>query len=286
MKSNLPTISAVLLAAFICLLNAGCVGFGRAHHSQATSVMQFLYSDNDEHVDTPTIPVLHLPLRVGIAFVPPANGPAYAPDRAITAASKTMLLDRVAAAFKGLPYVKSIETIPSSYLRPAGGFENLDQLRRLFGVDVIALVAYDQTQLTNEGFLSLSYWTVAGAYVIHGERNDTETLMEAAVYDIASRKLLFRAPGVSQVKANSTLINNSEELQADAQKGFDLATADMIGNLHAELDQFKQRVKESPSEYSIVRSPGYTGAGAFDGLTALVLAATAAIGLRRRRTAA
>ena len=58
----------------------------------------------------------------------------------------------MAAKFHGLPYVKSIDLIPTTYLRPNGGFENLDQVKSMFGVDVIALVAYDQIQFTHEGY--------------------------------------------------------------------------------------------------------------------------------------
>lgn len=69
-------------------------------------------------------------------------------------------MERVAAEFKGRDYIQSIEIIPTSYLRPAGGFANLNQVRSLLGVDVIALVAYDQAQFTNENILSLAYWTI------------------------------------------------------------------------------------------------------------------------------
>jgi rhombotail lipoprotein len=50
---------------------------------------------------------------------------------------------RVAAEFKGLDYIQSIEIVPSTYLRTSGGFDNLNQVRSLLGVDVIGLVAYD-----------------------------------------------------------------------------------------------------------------------------------------------
>ena len=144
------------------------------------------------------IPTLRLPLRVGLAFVPPST------SRGLTELQKTELLREVAAKFRALPFVESIEVVPTTYLRPGGGFENLDQLRSLLGVDVIALIAYDQAQLTSGTAWSLSYWTIVGAYVVPGEKNDTATLMEAVVYDIASRKLLFRAPGTSTIKGHAT----------------------------------------------------------------------------------
>ena len=248
--------------------------------------MQFLYPNQNQHIDNPTVPVLSLPLRVGIAFVPPARGSGgyYSPTGPITENTKVDLLKRVAGEFKALPYVGSIQVIPSGYLRPNGSFTNLDQLKDMFGVDIIVLVAYDQTQFTNEGMLSFAYWTIVGAYVVQGEKNDTETLMEAVVYDIGSRKLLFRAPGTSQIKASSTPVNLSEQLEADRQKGFDEATTQLIANLKTELDNFKTQIKDSPQDYHIERKPGYTGAGAIDAEFAVAIAGLALTRFRRRKT--
>ena len=158
----------------------------------------------------------------------------------------------------------------------------------MFGVDVIALLAYDQAQFTDEGWASITYWTVVGAYIVQGERNDTKTMMDAVVYDIPSRKLLFRAPGVSQIKASATPINLKEGLRDDSERGFEQASTNMVGNLQEELAQFKDRVKSSPEEFKVVAKPGYTGAGAIDGLD-LALLSTMGIGfltLRKSKSGA
>jgi rhombotail lipoprotein len=262
------------------LLAAGCHMWPQTRNTHATSVMQFLYPNDSQHTETPGVPVLSLPLRVGVAFVPGAGGYGYGVG--ISEAAKAELLKQVAAEFKGLPYVKSIEIIPTTYLRPSGGFENLDQVKQMFGVDVIALVAYDQVQFTNEGFMSLAYWTIVGAWVVQGEKNDTQTLMEAVVFDVASRKMLFRAPGTSRVKASSTPVNLSEELQADSRKGFDEANKEMIANLKTELENFKVRVKESPDEFRIEHKPGYTGGGDLGPWAALGFAGLSLIAVLRR----
>ncbi len=284
-KPALPfrKISDLLLACSALWLGA-CAIWGDQSRTQATSVMQYLYPNQAQHVDSPAVPVLSLPLRVGIAFVPPARANGYNNSpAAFSENAKTALLQRVAAEFKALPYVGSIQIIPSTYLRPDGSFANLDQIKNMFGVDVIALVAYDQTQFTNEGVLSIAYWTIVGAYVVQGEKNDTDTLMEAVVYDIHSRKLLFRAPGTSEVKAHSTPVNLSEQLRVDSLKGFNDATTDLIANLKTELDNFKTRVKDAPQDFQIVHQPGYTGASALDGGFALAIAGLALTRLRRRK---
>ena len=191
------------------------------------------------------------------------------------------LMKKVASHFRDPSLVKSIEIIPSAYLTPKGSFENLDQLRSMFGVDVVALISYDQIQFTNESRTSLTYWTLIGAYLVEGEKNDTRTLMDAVVYDIASRRLLFRAPGVSSIKGRSTPVNLDEELRRDSERGFRDASADLIGNLDQQLVAFREKVKESPEEYKVVTRPGSSGgkgAGSIEGWLAALMVSLVAAG--------
>ena len=247
----------------VTLLLGGCALFGLSRKSErSSSVVGFLYPNQSDPLPPTSIPVLRLPLRVGIAFVPAAGGANngnYYEQRGISEMQKTMLMQRVAAEFKGRDYIQSIEIIPATYLRPAGGFDNLDQVRGLLNIDVIALVAYDQVQFTNDNFLSLSYWTIVGAYIFKGNKNDTQTLVEAAVYDIPSRHLLFRAPGVSRVQAGTAAVYLEQTLRADSAKGLDLAMADLTPNLKAQLEEFRERIKHSPGEVQIEHRPGYAG---------------------------
>ena len=277
------------LAATVTLLVAGCDTFnGGATSHRASNLYAYLYSDQKEHVDAPAIPVLSLPLRVGVAFVPvDSNGrnnyASAADDSAFSESQKMELMRQISAQFKQYPFVKSIELIPTAYLTPRGGFANLDQIRTIYGVDVMALLSYDQVQFTGEGVLSLTYWTIVGAYVVRGEKNDTRTMMDAAVYDIASRKLLFRAPGIGDVKASATPINLSEQLRADSKKGFEEAATNLVANLKVQLADFKEEVTNAPGEYKIEYKPGYTGAGAFGGLETTCVGGLGACFLWTRR---
>lgn len=257
-----------LLCALGVLALAGCATQS-VHHS--SSVVDYLYPRAKQEIIQPSVPTLRLPLKVGIAFVPERrsqseggfwNWSRAASGPALTEARKTVLLETLAAHFRRYDFVGSLEIIPSAYLTPAGGFTNLDQIRSMYGVDVVALVSYDQVQFTDEGFWSLSYWTLVGAYVIQGEKNDTSTLMDTAVYDIASRKLLFRAPGTSQIKGRATPVNLAEVLRADSAQSFEQANVMMVANLDSQLSTFRQRLKERPEEVRIERAPGYSGGGA------------------------
>lgn len=269
------------LAALLAFGLTGCVGmWGQRRHHEASSVVQFLYPDMDLPFIQPQIPTLRLPLRVGVAFVPTGlpGGRGFKHIQAnFTEQQKTELMRKVAGQFKALPFVQSIEIIPATYLRPGGGFTNLDQLRAMLGIDVIALIAYDQAQNSSDTEASLAYWTIVGAYIVEGQRNSTHTLMEAVVYDIPSRSLLFRAPGTSTIKNHATLIRNDYELKKASAGGIEEAAAQLTANLSQELELFKVRAKEEPAAIKIEHKPGYTGAGRLDGwfagLLALFLAA-------------
>ena len=67
-RKHLLVISLMVALAGV---TTGCV-IRSTHHS--SSVVQYLYPDQKQPVEKPAIPTLTLPLRVGVAFVPSADG--------------------------------------------------------------------------------------------------------------------------------------------------------------------------------------------------------------------
>ncbi|MDN3652745.1 rhombotarget lipoprotein [Thalassotalea ponticola] len=272
-KQHLRASTLLLLVAVGAL--SACASKQTRHKS---SVVDYLYPTSAEMAVEPTIPTLTLPLKVGIAFVPEqvsqyrgANmWSGVAGGGMLTEAEKSNLLEKVADNFRQYDFVSAIEVIPSAYLTPKGSFQNLEQIKTMYGTDVIALVSYDQVQFTDEGLLSLTYWTLVGAYVISGEKNDTSTMLDTAVYDIRSKALLFRAPGTSNIKGRSTPVNLSEELRSDSREGFEQAAQVMTQNLDNQLAKFKETLKADPSKANIVHKQGYSGSGSLN-LTVLLL---------------
>ena len=94
----------------------------RTKHN-SSSVVQYLYPDQKEPIERPEMPSLSLPLKVGIAFTPESSGNLSN----ITEKDKMNLMKEVSENFKKYAFVKSIELIPSAYLRPKGSFSNLNQ---------------------------------------------------------------------------------------------------------------------------------------------------------------
>jgi len=266
--------------ALALVLLAGCYSTHGVRSQYSSSVVSFLYPTTHTRM-TPGMTHLQVPLRVGIAFVP-AQEQSWRAD-GMSEVDRLALLGRIAKEFRDLPFVEDIEIIPSAYLRAAGGFDNLDQVGAMFNVAVITLVGLDQLQHTHEGLLSLSYWTIVGAYLVRGEKNDTSTMLDAAVIDIRSRKLLFRAPGISVVKGSSTPINLSEQLRKDSQAGYSSAADQLVINLREELTQFRERIKTMPEAYTVEHKPGYQGGAAWPGWWVLLLLAWGGWGWWRTR---
>lgn len=277
----LKSVTYLILTLWVFVSAAGCAGlYGQRASRYTSSVVEYLYP-NKEHVEVADVPRLSLPLHVGIAFVPESKQGLG--GTLLGGKEKMDLMDRISLEFKKLPFVKDIEVIPSAYLTQKGGFANLDQIQTMYGVDVIALLSYDQIQHTDEGLLSLSYWTIVGAYIIKGEKNDTSTMMDAAIYDISSRKMLFRAPGTSHIRGSATPVNLSEQLRMDSLEGFRNASDNLVVNLQDQLERFKIKVKEMPDAYVVEHKPGYTGGGSMGAVFSLLLLGLGGLALWRGR---
>lgn len=99
--------------------------------------------------------------------------------------------------------------------------------------------------------------------------------------------MLFRAPGMGNVKGIATPVNLREQLRADSETSFIMATREMIGNLDLQLTAFKDKVKEPPHEFKVVPTPEFntrTGGGSTDMFWIMLVSVLviAAIIFRRR----
>lgn len=262
-----------------CLLLAGCTHWeGGSRSGVTSSLVDYLYPEGQvpqQHEES--TPHLRLPITVGLAFVPSKNSNGILPE-----AKKNELLERVKQRFSDLAYVKHIEVVPETYMRSTKGFDGVSQIARLYNFDVMALVSYDQIATTTDNLASLSYWTIVGAYIVPGNQNQVSTFVDTAVFDIGSRKLLFRAPGVSQSKRLATLVNVNKSRTEVQTADFEQAMDDMTTNLAHELERFEERVKRE-KHVQVSNRGGFSvgGGGSSDFWLLLLLALAGVAGLQR-----
>jgi rhombotail lipoprotein len=244
-------IARVLSLLPLLALYAACTS---SQPSRITSsALDFLYPDGKVLAKPARQVTLRMPVRVGLAFSPSRH------YRALTEQQKQELLTRVADAFREHEGIGHIEVVPSAYLQPKGSFANLDQLRASLGLDVMVLLSYDQAQFTESTRASWTYLTVVGPLLIEGEKNETFTVVDAVVYDIPSRVLLFRAAGDSTVKGRSSPLNVDRKQRERAGEGFERATAELIESLHTTLDRFEEQAKTGT-----VQGPGTPAIAMYD----------------------
>lgn len=248
----------------------------------SSSLVDYLYPEGQKPpAPSDAVPHLNLPLKVGIAFVPTAHG-TIRPSEAV----RVQTLERVREEFVSRDYVDHIEVIPDTYMRSTRGVTGMQQLARLYGVDVIALVSWDQLSVTSDTNAAFLYWTIVGAYTIEGTKNSVQTFVDTAVFDVASGQLLFRAPGVDERNDRSTAIGSYEVARVQNEDSFTAAMEVMTGNLADSLAEFEQRIAERPESVQVSYREGYSGGGSLDGLFLLFLVglAVAGIGWRGRPT--
>ncbi len=260
----------LIFMTFITTLN-GCALFGeyRERHVQSTSLVSFLYPKGKVPMKDKPNPVLNLPLRVGLAFIPDNRS-----QTTITLATKNELLENVKHAFDGKAYVDEIIIIPEIYLQGSGGYGTLDQVNNLYQLDVIALVSYDQIVNGRDNLLSLSYLTIVGAYILPGSGFDVSTMIDLAVIDVPSRSILFRSAGTNLLDKNIVAgAYTSQAYRKKQNKGFIMAMQQMQANLHLELNKFEQRLrKRDPNDRIQVRHrEGYSGGSVSTLMIALLI---------------
>jgi rhombotail lipoprotein len=247
----LTTVLAMALSGCEGLCGPGC-GAPRQHHS-SSSLVDFLYPNGALPPAENSIPELHVPLRVGLAFLPTPGGAG--PDAVL----KQQLLERVRQHFSDRKFVSEIVIIPDYYLGTQKGYPGLEAVQRLYALDVMALVSYDQVMHTQENNWSLGYVTIVGAYVLKGDRYDFSTLVDLAVVDPATGSLILRAGGVDTRHGNTTLVDLPRESRESGAAAFSAAADQMIQHLDGALADFETQVRAGHANVRVVHKDGSRG---------------------------
>jgi rhombotail lipoprotein len=269
-------ILTALILVILATTLAGCELVScrhcRSEARNSSSLVDFLYPNGARLPARNSIPALKLPVRVGLAFLPSRNG---ATAEGLEAARREALLERIRQRFASRKFVGQIVLVPDYYLSGNRGFDGLAGVQRLYNVDVLALVSYDQVSYRDDNTWSLGYLTIVGAYVMKGTRHDVATLMDLAVVDPASRSILLRAGGTDERHGTTTLVSENRQTRESRTEGFDQATDQLIDHFDTALTQFEADVREGKANVNVVDHDGRTvsgGGGSFDWFWLAVLA--------------
>jgi rhombotail lipoprotein len=249
--------------------NLACFSSCQRHAQNSTSLVEFLYPNGAPPPAQDAQPQLHLPLRVGLAFLPSNGEPRIGPD----AAQKEALLQEIRKRFVSRKFIAEIVLIPDYYLQGKRGFEGLEGVQRLYGIDLMALVSYDQVAHEDDNRWSLGYMTIVGAYVLKGTRHDVSTLVDLAVVDPATHSLVLRAGGFDTRHGTVTLVDENRRLRETATEAFAAATQQMIDHFDGALTAFESEVRDGKANVRVVSNHGKptSGGGSFAWFDLLLL---------------
>jgi rhombotail lipoprotein len=243
-------------AVVLVLSVSACAELAYTHAGgSSSSLVEYLYPRNSRPPLQDTVPELRLPLRVGLAFLP-ARGVAPLDE-----AHQQQLMERIRQRFSSRPFVSQIVLIPDYYLGNQRGFQGLEGVQRLYGVDLMALVSYDQTLHESNTRWSLGYLTIAGAFILHGDRHDISTLVDLAVVDPGSRSLVLRAGGTDVRHGTATAINEDVASREAQVASFSAATDQMIDHFDTALDHFQSDVRAGKANVHVVHKSNLAGGG-------------------------
>jgi|RhiMetdeSRZDD1v2_1073273.scaffolds.fasta_scaffold12937_6 rhombotail lipoprotein len=259
-------LRVLALTSLAALTLSGCTALGalmgmpnesrQSHNS--SSLVEFLYPHGRIPPAENQMPELRVPLRVGLAFLPTQSGAGP------TAVQRDELLELIRQRFADRKFVTEIVTIPDYYLRDNRGFAGLQGVQRLYSIDVMALVSYDQVEHLDENEWSLGYLTIVGAYVLKGNHHDVATLVDLAVVDPVTQSLILRAGGTDSRSRNSTLVDQQREARESNAASFATATTQMIDNFDVALTKFEADVRAGKANVRVAkREGGRSGGGSF-----------------------
>jgi rhombotail lipoprotein len=277
---NLGRLAA---AGVFALALSGCELMWYDHDSNThatTPLVQFLYGKDAVPVTDASVE-LKLPIRVGLSFLPSQDTRATAIP---TAAQRAEILQAIREKFRALPYVTEIVIVPDYYLdgRRGNGFEQMQQLSRMYHLDLYALASYDivASNVTNKS--SFTYLTIVGAFFVHGNDQEIQSMVDLAVIEPQNRQLVLRAGGVSYVKGKSAAVDLEKHENWRVQRGFEEAGAALMVNFETELRGFEARVREGTAPIKVVRQAKNGGGGALDPLWLGLLAVLLIYAVSRR----
>jgi rhombotail lipoprotein len=270
-KLRLLAVTALTLTLGGCGLLGGnsCVFHCGDSTRASTPLVQFLYGDDRNVPKCDATVTLQLPIRVGLAFLPPRSGN---PNEGPTAAQRERILSSIRTNFAGLPYVSEIVPLPGYYFDNGtdgrvryDGMQQLQQLARLQRLDLVALISYDQRSSTGENRRAITYLTIVGGMIFDGTHNETQTVIDLAVIEPEGKSLVLRAGGVSSGSNSSAAIDQSHALARQQRVGFDQATDRLIDNFRSELTDFETRVRAGTAGVKVARQDhGNGGGGSLD----------------------
>jgi rhombotail lipoprotein len=215
----------------------------RETHREPSALAAFLSQGQDIPVRDGSVD-LELPIRIGLAFLPPAGNTI---DAVPTTDQRGIAQARVRDVMLSVPYVSEVIIVPDYYFVPGvtGGFEKMRELSHRFDFDLLAVLASDQTSYESRNFRSLGLITVLGADLWEGDVDKAVTAIELAIVEPTSRTVVMRMASGAAFGDTTTLLDDWRSSNHLRCVSFDEARVALVDDLQIRLGELRSRL-ESP----------------------------------------
>ena len=221
-----------IILIFLIIFFTGCAKKYDDYIYHRSSVVDYLYSNEQGVALSPFVALLKFPLKVGIGFAP---SKVQYHQRIIDETERVKLMRRVQGILKKYN-MGDTKIIPSAFFEQNGGFEHLKEIKKLYDIDLIVLVSYDYLKFTDNTPNHITYWGIIGGDIVESRENLIHTMVNASLFDIESKKLAFISSGVSRIRG---------KIDAKQQKkGFLVASEMLLKDLNLRLSLLSKRKKK------------------------------------------
>jgi len=178
---------------------------------------------------------LPAPRRLGLAFAPvddveTRSGFGYR-SWTFGEPDKRRVLDRVRRQLGKHPGLPEVVVVPTYHMQPRGGFDDLERVAAQQQLDGMILLSYEQNQVNEANFLSITYLALLPVYFVPGNATETLTVVDADVFDVATRTHLFSASGSADGGGTCTGIEAGRSLRKQSRSGFRTAADELAAGL-------------------------------------------------------
>ena len=178
---------------------------------------------------------LVFPATVAILMIPPTNI-VMVPGSTLHIAAESLKNELL----KNKDYVNGVRIISS---RDIKGKVNLNTIRDMYGVDILAILTYEQDQRSTQNslatFLNLA---IVPAYTVPSIKLTTSTVVDGKIVHIPSNSIIFRTSGVNERSTYLTPVSTLEgRPNEESIAGLQSAVSDLgnnVGKILAGLDKF------------------------------------------------
>lgn len=227
--------------SLICMLAAVTIGGCAAdvHRTRVTGtapIFSYLSLKDSTIGGAPTDP-LTFPTRVAIVYAPPLSTKPQTeqvPQTTLHAAAESLKKQLLVHS----NYVKSV------VIGHTGETLSLEQIRNMYGCDIVVILSYSQLQSAERGGISKALdITLVGGHLYPGVTISTETGIEATVIHAPTQYILFTESGSNSRKTYSIPGGVDTSARNEAREGFTEAMdnlANRVGKIIVTYDATKQ----------------------------------------------